>query len=307
MLDDARPARPRRGRPRRLGLGRSSRHWPGSASLERFHPAQPVWLTLLAWILAAAIASAVLHAGTPLATGWLDVIGPSRIVALALIVNVGGFVLAALCKPRLAFLAAALSAFGVGCAIPLEYPALLLCVAALWLALRRHQSALPAVALAAVGLHTALYADRLSTLVTLALKIDAAAVATLIALCGRRVSLAGTEILVDDGVSLRLVEFCSSLWPLLTVVAAVATGMRLTGTPALRRAALVLLASAGLTVMLNWARLVGMSFNGEIYAWFHEGPGAALVRVLIVTTIIAALAGACVRPASAPNEGERHA
>ncbi len=213
--------------------------------------------------------------------------------------------LAVLSKPRVAVLCAAVCAFGIGCTMPVEYPALLLCVAAVWLALCRHRGTLPAVALAALGVHVALYADRLSTLVALALKLDAAAVAGLIALCGRRVGLAGTEILVDGGVSLRLVEFCSSLWPLLTVVAAVATGMRLTGSPGLRRAALVLLASAGLTVALNWARLVGMSFNGEIYAWFHEGPGAALVRVLIIATIIAALAGACVRPAAARKEGKR--
>ncbi len=247
--------------------------------------------------LAAAIAAALLAAGQWPAA-WLEVIGPSRLVALALIAGFGAWLRDMIRSARLDRGIVTLTALTAGAAVPVAFWVSALLGMGLWSALRGTAPAGKAatlIGLAALGLHVALTAGRLPELVSFALGVDATLVAALIELSGRPVAVRETVLWVESGVSLRLISACSSIWPLLSVVGALGAAMGLLRLGSGGRACGILALAAGAVVCLNVTRLAAMSTSAEAYAWLHDGPGTVLFRLLLLASIVVALGIAAAR------------
>lgn len=253
--------------------------------------------------LAGAIGALLITSGQPLTLAWVEVVGPSRIVALSLLVGIGIWLAAALRHDTPWGNAVALISISMSAVIPVEYWALALLGSGFLSVPRRSAMAPTLFALGAIGIHIALLAGRLPELVTLALTVDITLVAAMIELSGRVVSVRDTVLVVEDGMPLRLISQCSSIWPMLSVTGAIGSGLGAMRFSRLRPAYVILVLAVLAVMSLNVLRLAGMSISLEAYTWLHDGTGATLFRLSILVIIIAAFGFAAIRctPVKAPE------
>jgi exosortase/archaeosortase family protein len=144
--------------------------------------------------------------------------------------------------------------------------------------------------MAALSAHVMLYSGVFPTSIEYSLKLDTWAVGFLIEALGRPVEIQGTSIFVGEGINIRLISFCGSIWPALTGLAAITTLASCVNGIGLRRGLTAAAAGLLMIIGLNWLRLAFMTTGQGSYDWFHAGSGTTLFRLsvimIVVTTVL---------------------
>jgi len=245
--------------------------------------------------LAGAIGTLLISSGQTPTDAWVEVVGPSRIVAIALLVGFGTWLAAVLRHAAPWGCAVWLPSIAMGVLIPVEYWALALLGSGIATAPRRSAISATLFGLGAIGLHIALLEDRMASLVSVALSVDVNMAAAIIQLSGRAVQVRETLLIVDDGVSLRLIDPCSSIWPMLSVAGAIGSALGVKRFCRMRTTYSILVLAMLAVTFINALRLAGMSISLDAYMWLHEGAGATFFRLSILVTILAAYGFAALR------------
>lgn len=267
---------------------------PKSARLRYFIVAgrHPAWSQAICAAFFGSLGATLLNSSLNGLEAWQEVLGTSRLISALIVIN-GFYLLAGVAAyptvQRLGFITAGVLA---GAFMPMSLPTCAVISSAAWLAAGRHPAALTTTALAALGAYAFLLTGDAAALMNQVLQAEALIVATIIEVLGRAVDLHEAVLVVEEGISIRLVKFCSSVWPLLTVTAGISTFLPLFSKTTTIRALAIAICGALTIATVNWARLAIMASGQEAYHWFHDGAGSVVVRLLAIAAITVAVAWA---------------
>lgn len=233
--------------------------------------------------------------GLPAASAWLEVVGPSKLITLSLVLAFVSWVIGNLnqVRPPLAYVATGSTALGVF--VPGEVWSAVLVCAAILSAAKGRKEATALLSVSACSLYVVIQGGQLPSLISVAVLSDAILVAGLTELLGRDVEIHGPVLFVDQGVSLRLIGPCSSILPSLTVVAAVGAGLGFSDFGGTRRKIVTIALSVVAVICANTLRLAAMTGSKDAYDALHHGVGSLAFRLFILALIVLALAGAIPR------------
>ncbi len=258
--------------------------------LDQARALPPIWLQSLFALFVGALAAQFLSAASDPLGAWHETLGPSRLLRLLLLLNLVGLIASLLARFSELHLALVLAFFALGLILPVAIASLALIVATFWLLLRRQETSLASTAMAALSAHVMLYSGVFPIFIEYSLKLDTWAVGFLIEALGRPVEIQGTSIFVGEGINIRLISFCGSIWPALTGLAAITTLASCVNGIGLRRGLTAAAAGLLMIIGLNWLRLAFMTTGQGSYDWFHEGSGTTLFRLsvimIVVTTVL---------------------
>lgn len=215
--------------------------------------------------------------------------GSSALFTLVFLINVSGCVAAECLEISRRALSGLMVFLAVGFFIGLEHWSLLFFLLSLVFLILHSKNTLLTATFAALALHLSLSVGHFPELLSFVLTIDASVVAQLISWMGMVQERVGTEIFVQNGVSIRLVEKCSSVWPVLMTFAAVSTASIAIGKAVGMRTVWVLSGLCIVTLIVNWFRLALMTSSESMFALIHEGSGPAVIRLIIYVSILLAI------------------